>query len=181
MMGRTTLSESLDALFPRCRRGEEEAFVEVYTLVGSSLYGTAVRLLGRPQEAEEVVQETLIRLYQKAATIRSGNLRAWLHRVTVNQCLDRLKAKGRQTEELPADLPGPAAAGTVVTRMDLSQAIGDLPLQARTVFLLHDLEGFKHREVAEQLGISEGTSKSQLFRAREMLRRQLSPELEVSA
>jgi len=179
-MGRSTLSESLNALLPRCRRGEEEAFVEVYRMVGSSLFGTAVRMLGRPEEAEEVVQETLVRLYEKAATIRAGNLRSWLHRVTVNHCLDRLKAKGRQTEDLPADIPAPADPAGVVSRMDLSQAVGGLPEQARVVFLLHDLEGFKHREVAEKLGISEGTSKSQLFRAREMLRRHLGTSLEVS-
>jgi RNA polymerase sigma-70 factor (ECF subfamily) len=180
-MGRTTLSESLNALLPRCRRGDEEAFVEVYRLVGSSLFGTAVRMLGRPEEAEEVVQETLVRLYEKAATIRAGNLRSWMHRVTVNQCLDRIKSKGRQTEELPAEIPANAGADGPVSRMDLSRAVATLPLQARKVFLLHDLEGFKHREVAETLGITEGTSKSQLFRAREMLRRRLAGTLEVSA
>lgn len=149
-------------------------------MVGASLFGTAVRMLGRPEEAEEVVQETLVRLYEKAATIRAGNLRGWLHRVTVNQCLDRLKAKGRQTEDLPVDIPASADAAGVVSRMDLSQAVAGLPEQARVVFLLHDLEGFKHREVAEKMGISEGTSKSQLFRAREMLRRHLGTSLEVS-
>lgn len=179
-MGRTTLSESLNALLPRCRRGEEEAFVEVYRLAGSSLFGTAVRLLGRPEEAEEVVQEALVRLYEKASTIRPGSLRAWLHRVTVNQCLDRLKSKGRQTEELPDELPAGPERGGAVARLDLSRAVASLPVQAKTVFLLHDLEGFKHREVAESLGISEGTSKSQLFRAREMLRSRLEPSLEVS-
>jgi len=154
--------------------------VEVYRLVGSSLFGTAVRMLGRPEEAEEVVQETLVRLYEKAATIRAGNLRSWMHRVTVNQCLDRLKAKGRQTEELPAEIPANAGASGPVSRMDLSRAVATLPQQARKVFLLHDLEGFKHREVAETMGITEGTSKSQLFRAREMLRRHLVGTLEVS-
>lgn len=149
-------------------------------MIGSSLYGTAVRLLGRPQEAEEVVQETVVRLFEKVGTIRTGNLRSWLHRVTVNQCLDRLKAKGWQTEALPENMPGPGTTGAA-TRMDLSRAVAKLPVQARTVFLLHDLEGFKHREVAEKLGISEGTSKSQLFRAREMLRQHLDPSLEVSA
>lgn len=180
-MGRQTLSESLNALLPRCRRGEEEAFVEVYRLVGSLLYSTAVRILGRPEEAEEVVQESLVRLYEKAATIRQGNLRAWLHRVTVNQCLDRLKSKGRQTEELPAEMPDRPTSSGPVSRMDLSRAVAGLPLQARTVFLLHDLEGFKHREVAATLGISEGTSKSQLFRAREMLRRYLGSTQEMTA
>jgi len=150
-------------------------------MVGGALYGTAVRLLGRPEEAEEVVQETVVRLYEKAGAIRSGNLRSWLHRVTVNQCLDRLKAKNWKSEVLPENISGPGGTSGAVTRMDLSRAVAELPTQARTVFLLHDLEGFKHREVAEELGISEGTSKSQLFRAREILRRQLGSSLEVSA
>ncbi len=76
-------------------------------MVGASLYGTAFRLLGRPEEAEEVVQETVVRLYEKAGAIRSGNLRSWLHRVTVNQCLDRLKAKNWKSEVLPENIPGP--------------------------------------------------------------------------
>ena len=180
-MGRSTLSESLNALLPRCRRGDEEAFVEVYRMVGSSLFGTACRLLGRPEEAEEIVQEALVRLYEKASTIRAGNLRSWLHRVTVNQCLDRLKSKGRQTEELPAEIAASQDSSGLVSRMDLSRAVAGLPVQARTVFLLHDLEGFKHREVATALGISEGTSKSQLFRARERLRQELQANREVSA
>jgi len=180
-MSRSTLAESLNALLPRCRRGDEDAFVEVYRLVGSSLFGTATRLLGRPEEAEEVVQETLVRLYEKAATIRAGNLRSWLHRVTVNRCLDRLKSKGWRTEELPAEIPSSQDSTGLDSRIDLSRAVAGLPVQARTVFLLHDLEGFKHREVAAVLGISEGTSKSQLFRARERLRLQLESNLEVSA
>lgn len=153
--------------------------MEVYRLVGSSLFGTALRMLRRPEEAEEVVQETIVRLYEKAADIQAGNLRSWLHRVTVNQCLDRLKAKGRNTEELPMDLPSSTSSPSPVDRLDLSRAVAQLPDQARKIFLLHDLEGYKHREVAVALDISEGTSKSQLFRAREMLRRFLDVPLEA--
>ena len=178
-MGKKTLSESLNALLPRCRQGDEEAFVEVYRLVGSSLYGTALRILHRPDEAEEVVQETIVRLYEKAAGIKAGNLRGWLHRVTVNRCLDRLKAKGWSAEELPADIPSSSGSASAVARLDLSRVVAQLPSQARMVFLLHDLEGYKHREVAEALDISEGTSKSQLFRAREMLRRFLQEPTEA--
>ena len=153
--------------------------MEVYRLVGSSLYGTALRILRRPDEAEDVVQEAIVRLYEKAADIQAGNLRSWLHRVTVNRCLDRLRAKGRDTEELPVDLPSSGNQLSPVDRLDLSRAVAQLPDQARIVFLLHDLEGYKHREVAVALDISAGTSKSQLFRAREMLRRHLDVPLEV--
>lgn len=152
--------------------------MEVYRLVGSSLYGTALRLLGRPQEAEEIVQEAIVRLYEKAAEIRAGNLRSWLHRVAVNRCLDRLKAKGWQSEELPSDLQTHRESDSI-ERLDLARAVAALPEQARLVFLLHDLEGYKHREVAAALDIAEGTSKSQLFRAREMLRAALETPLEA--
>ena len=179
-MSRTILSESLNALLPRCRQGDEEAFVQAYRLIGGSLFGTATRLLGRPEEAEEVVQETFVRFFQNAISIRAGNLKSWLHRVTINQCLDRLKAKGRRTEALPDELVAERASTSSPERLDLARAVASLPAQARTVFLLHDLEGWKHREVAEALGISEGTSKSQLFRAREMLRRRLEGRPEVA-
>ena len=155
--------------------------MEAYRLVGGALFGTANRLLRRPEEAEEVVQETFVRFYQNVLKIRSGNLRSWLHRVTVNQCLDRLKAKGRDSDELSEEMPGHDPALHPSQRLDLARAVGSLPEQARRVFLLHDLEGFKHREVAECLGISEGTSKSQLFRARELLRERLTANAEVGA
>lgn len=180
-MGRSTRTETLNALLPRCRKGDQEAFVEVYRLIGASLYGAALRLMKRPEEAEEAVQESFVKFFEKAGTIRSGSLSSWLHRVTINHCLDRLRSKGHQTEELPADLPGGSAAGAETARIDLGRAVSRLPEQARLVFLLHDLEGYKHREVATALGISEGTSKSQLFRARELLRGWLEAGTGVTA
>lgn len=153
--------------------------MEAYRMVGSSLYGTALRILGRPEEAEEALQETFIRFYEKASSIRAGNLRGWLHRVTVNHCLDRLRSKANRSEELPPELPGKGLGSSPIARLDLTRAVARLPEQARLVFLLHDLEGYKHREVAETLGINEGTSKSQLFRAREMLRGWLQPRPEI--
>ncbi|TNF70792.1 MAG: RNA polymerase sigma factor [Acidobacteria bacterium] len=180
-MGGSTPTEALNSLLPRCRRGDQEAFVEVYRLIGSSLYGTALRLLTRPQEAEEAVQEAFVKFYQKAESIQSGSLSGWLHRVTVNFCLDRLRSKGRQEEGLVEEPAAPAPASRPGDRIDLSRAVARLPRQARLVFLLHDLEGYKHREVAETLGITQGTSKSQLFRAREMLRGWLGSEVEETA
>ena len=168
-------TEQLNALLPRCREGEEDAFVEAYRLIGGRLYGAALRILKRPQEAEEAVQEAFVRLLEKAASIQTPNLGAWLHRVTVNHCLDRVKSKGHAEEQLPDELDGLRSTTMPTERLDLSRAVGRLPERARLVFLLHDVEGFKHREVAEALGIHEGTSKAQLFRAREMLRSWLTP------
>lgn len=155
--------------------------MKVYQAMGSQLYGTALRMMKRPEEAEDVVQECFVRLFEKARTIEGGNLAGWLHRVTVNLCLDRLKAKANRTEKLPVDLDSREPHRDEPSRLDLTRAVSRLPDQARLVFLLHDLEGYKHREVGRVLGISEGTSKSQLFRAREMLRGWLSHTSEVSA
>jgi len=155
--------------------------VEVYQAMGDQLYGTALRMMKRPEEAEDVVQECFVRLFEKARTIEGGNLAGWLHRVTVNLCLDRIKAKANRTEELPTDFHGQEHRRDESSRLDLARAVSRLPERARLVFLLHDLEGYKHREVGRMLGISEGTSKSQLFRAREMLRGWLSHSSEVPA
>ena len=111
-------SELTDPL-RRCRQGDHEAIIEVYKVVGRSLYGTALRILKRPQEAEEAVQETFLRLLQKAHTIDSEHLVPWLRRVTVNFCLDRLRSKDSTAQELPATLPDTRPRGTGWERLDL--------------------------------------------------------------
>jgi RNA polymerase sigma-70 factor (ECF subfamily) len=166
------------------------------------LYGTAWRILRSPQEAEEVVQEAFLTLYRKAGEDPPRNLGAWLHRVTANRSLDRIRSRARRSEvELNEDLhagnlvsidgaapavifPGAtaAAAGAEGTGhgfgLDIERAIDRLPERTRMVFVLHDVEGFKHREIGELMGIAAGSSKSQLFRARAMLRDWLQPGVE---
>lgn len=173
-MTETAVGDAAGDLFERCRRGETDAYTEAYRTYGGALYGTALRMTGRPDEAEDVVQETFLKLFRLAAELRIDNLGGWLHRVTVNACLDRLRARGRRGEVgLEERLAGAVRAHASGRRVDLERALETLPERARLVFLLHDVEGFKHREVAELLDIADGTSKSQLFRAREMLREAL--------
>ncbi len=105
--------------------------MEVYREMGSQLYGTALRILKRPEEAEDVVQECFVRLFEKARTIESDNLGGWLHRVAVNLCLDRLKAKSNQTVELPEDLGAKRPRVDESSRLDLFRAVSSLPEQAR--------------------------------------------------
>lgn len=163
-------------LFEGCRRGEAQALAEAYGQYGRSLFGTALRVLGSPEEAEEVVQETFLTLMRKAPGLRVRNLGGWLHRVTTNACIDRIRRRRPQADpEAGPNLatpPRPVASG-----LDIERAVRRLPGRAQEVFLLHDVEGFKHREIGELLGISEGTSKSQLFRARQMLRGMLTEEM----
>ncbi len=160
------------------------------------MYGTAWRILKSPQEAEEMVQEAFLTLYRKAGASPPRNLGAWLHRVTVNRSLDRIRSRTRRSEvELNEDLqagnvaptdataPTASGAGSAATTegadygfgLDIERAIDRLPERARMVFVLHDVEGFKHREIGDMMGITDGSSKSQLFRARAMLRDWLQP------
>lgn len=157
-------------LLARCGRGEPEAFDELYRRHGDALYAIAWRMLRRPEEAEDVVQDVFVKLFQSAPTLRVEYPLAWLRRVTANLCIDRIRRRGRGELQLVPEHPLPASRESRGAGFDLERAVGTLPERAREVFLLHDVEGFKHREIAELLEISEGTSKSQLFRAREMLR-----------
>ncbi len=195
MHGSDSATDTAD-LCRRCSEGDESAFSEVYRRFGGSLYGAAWRILKSPQEAEEVVQDAFLTLYRKAASDPPRNLGAWLHRVTVNRSLDRIRSRTRRAEvELNEDVHGSAedvrsgvpTAGSEAGQqggtapagnpdggygfpIDIERAIDRLPERARMVFVLHDVEGYKHIEIAELMGISDGSSKSQLFRARAMLR-----------
>jgi len=162
-------------LLERCRQGDVEAFDALYVRHGRALYGLARRMLGRPEEAEDVVQDVFVTLYRSAETIAGDNPGAWLRRVTANRCIDRLRRSTRAPLQLLDEIPPRASASrSSADALDLERALATLPDRARQIFVLHDVEGFRHREIAEMLEISDGTSKSQLFRARELLRSALT-------
>jgi len=160
--------------------GSTTAFTALYSRHGRGLFATARRMLGRAEDAEDVMQDAFLTLFQKDPDLRVGEEGAWLHRVMVNKCIDRIRTRKRRPEDsidIPEGEPGPRLPGVPATpspeRVDLPRAVETLPERARLVFLLHDVEGFRHTDVADALGISEGSSKSQLFRARELLRARL--------
>lgn len=169
-------------LVARCRRGDAGAFEELYRTHAPRLFGLACRMVGR-LEAEDLLQEIFLTAHRKLGQYRGQSaLGTWLFRMATNQCLDFLRSRQTRyalmTDEL-ADEPPPSATSAgailgVVDRMDLERALAELPNGCRTVFVLHDVEGLEHREVASLLGISDGTSKSQLHKARQRLRRLLS-------
>ena len=171
------------ALVERCRQGDLGAFEEVYRTHSRRLYGVAVRMLGNPADAEDMLKEIFLAAHRKLESFRGESaLGTWLYRLAVNLCLDYLRSRtGRAIHMTDAldDEPAVPDAGShglaerAVTRMDLERAMAQLPEGCRTAFVLHDVQGLEHREVGEIMGIAEGTSKSQVHKARMKLRAML--------
>ncbi len=170
-------------LASRIRAGDGAAFDELYRLHGTRLYNLAYRMAGSAQDADDLLQDIFLLAYRKLGSFRGeSSLGTWLYRLGMNHCLDVLRSRqarmGRETDSLddegamPVASPGPALGA--VSRIDLERAIGHLPRACRAAFLLHDVEGFGHNEVASILGISEGTSKSQVHKARLRIRAYLT-------
>jgi RNA polymerase sigma-70 factor (ECF subfamily) len=165
------------------RRGEEQAFRELYRRHTPRLLGFVHRLLGRPgAEAEDVVQETWIRACENLRRFRwESSFSTWLMGIGLNLVRERQRRNARQESgSLEESLQLAAAIGSTEDRIDLARAIELLPDGYRMALVLHDIEGLKHAEIAERLGISSGTSKSQLFSARRAMRAMLQGSREVT-
>ncbi|MBI3450924.1 MAG: RNA polymerase sigma factor [Acidobacteria bacterium] len=159
-------------------RGDETAFRELYRRHSPALYLLAVRLLGGTgRGAEDAVQETWTRAAARLASFRwESALRTWLSGIAVNVC--RETGRSAPPERSIEIDPEPADPGVVdgAARLDLEEAIRRLPAGARMVMVLHDVEGRTHAEIGATLGIDEGTSKSQLHKARRAVRAALTRE-----
>jgi RNA polymerase sigma-70 factor (ECF subfamily) len=153
--------------------GGEDAFRALYRAHTPALYALALRLTGSDQsEAEDLVQETWVRATRKMSAFRGESaLRTWLCGVLVNVRRERVRSAWRMVGTLDVE---PATPARDDTAFDLERAIAALPDGARDIFVLHDVYGYAHREIAELLGVVEGTSKSQLARARMLLRATLN-------
>ena len=172
------------ALIERCRQGDLGAFEEIYRAHSRKIYGVLIRMLGNQADAEDMLQDVFLAAHRKLESFRGESaLGTWLYRLAVNLCLDYLRSRtGRaiQMTDVIADEPSlPDAAShrlaeRTVTKMDLERAMAQLPEGCRAAFVLHDVQGLEHREVGEVLGIAEGTSKSQVHKARLRLRALLS-------
>lgn len=169
------------ALVERCRRGDAAAFEEVYRTHAGRLYGLILRMTGNQADAEDLLQEVFLAAHRKLDGFRGESaLGTWLYRLATNHVLDHLRSRAAKTGQLTDGfdddgpvLPDPGSRAIVeqtIAHMDLERALTQLPAGCRAAFLLHDVEGLEHREVAEALGIAEGTSKSQVHKARLRLR-----------
>jgi RNA polymerase sigma-70 factor (ECF subfamily) len=172
------------ALLARCRAGDLTAFDAIYRQHAGRLYNVVARMVGRQGEAEDLLQEVFLTAFRKLESFRGDSaLGTWLYRLATNVCLDYLRSRAGRTQQVTDpfdDQPIPDArtrglADRAVSRVDLERALEQLPDGCRAAFVLHDIEGLEHREVAEALGIAEGTSKSQVHKARLRLRTLLAP------
>jgi RNA polymerase sigma-70 factor, ECF subfamily len=174
-------------LIARAQQGEETAFEAIYHAHKRRVYHLCFRMIGNAAEAEELTQEAFLRLFRKIHTFRGDSaFSTWLHRLSVNVVLMRLRKKTIKETNIEGDdeqeaserpprefgAPDVSLAG-LVDRLTLNRAVEKLSPGCRQVFLLHDVLGCEHHEIAEMLGYSIGNSKSQLHKARLRLRRLL--------
>jgi RNA polymerase sigma-70 factor (ECF subfamily) len=161
-------------------RGDVGAFEALYERHYRRVYSLCLRMLANPTEAEDLTQEVFIQVFRKLGSFRGESaFTTWLHRLTVNHVLMHFRKRGVRLEQTTeeGEMQDVAQAGSekpqsmpVVDRIALEQAIRELPAGYRSVFVLHDVEGYEHEEIADMLGVSVGTSKSQLHKARMRLR-----------
>jgi len=165
----------------RAQQGDVQAFESLYRAHGPAVYALARRMLGDDGEARDAMQDVFVRAWERLASFRGDSaLATWLHRLGVNVILERLRTAQRDdrrfTDDDADDTPAPrAVADAIDARLDLDAALARLSPGARTVFVLHDLEGYSHAEIAQMTGIAAGTARAQLWRARRHLMRHLDP------
>ncbi|MGA2634834.1 MAG: sigma-70 family RNA polymerase sigma factor [Terracidiphilus sp.] len=176
---------SIDAdVLARAQAGDQFAFAQIYALHKRRIYSLCLRMVGNKAEAEDLTQEAFLQLYRKIGTFRGDSaFTTWFYRMVINVVLMHLRKKGLPESSLdeamePAQddrprrnfsAPDLHLAGSI-DRMALERAITTLPAGYRLVFILHDIRGYEHNEIAEMLDCSIGNSKSQLHKARLKLR-----------
>ncbi|HEY6334184.1 MAG TPA: RNA polymerase sigma factor [Blastocatellia bacterium] len=164
--------------------GDKEAFEKLYQQYYRRVYSLSLRMVSDPALAEDMTQEVFLQVYRKIGSFRGDSaFTTWLHSLTVNQILMHFRKRGVKLEQAAAESDFTNVVDTplqstrrssIVDRLALDKAISELPRGYRTVFVLHDIEGYEHEEIANMLDVTVGTSKSQLHKARMRLRELLA-------
>lgn len=174
------------ALALRASGGDQSAFEELYRAHSGRVYALCLRMSGSRQRAVELTQDVFVHLWERLGSWRGESaLSSWIHRVTVNLVLSNVRSETRRQKHEVSDetqdsrlethadsrlkTSGVARPASVLEAVDLERAIAALPPGARTVFVLHDVEGYQHDEIAKMTGTAEGTCRAQLHRARKLL------------
>jgi RNA polymerase sigma-70 factor (ECF subfamily) len=169
-----------DGVLARAQAGDHEAFAQLYSLHKRRIYSLCLRMVGNITEAEDLTQEAFLQLHRKIATFRGDSaFSTWLHRLAINVVLMQLRKKGLPLISLDEAMePAPEEGHGrsfgcpdlrltgAIDRLALERAVAELPAGYRLIFILHDVEGFEHNEIASMLDCSIGNSKSQLHKAR---------------
>ena len=171
---------SPDLTVRRAQQGETAAFEQLYHAHVGRVYALCLRLCGDAARAEELTQDVFVRAWEKLGSFQGKSaFSTWLHRLAVNVVLGDRRSEGVRVHRVfntdepeKYETPG-GRTSDPGTAMDLERAIAGLPPGARAVFVLHDVEGYKHEEIAEMQGSAVGTCKAQLHRARRLLREAL--------
>ncbi len=177
-------------LVARAQQGEEAAFTALFEAYNRRVYWVCLRMAGSPAEAEDLTQEVFLKVFRKISTFRGeSSFATWLHRLAVNEILMHLRQKRLDTVSLEGDDTShvgptkweygnddPQLTGTV-DRITLDRAVAQLPFGYRTAFVLYDVSGYQHSEIARIMNWSVGNSKSQLHKARRKLRQLLQVEV----
>jgi len=176
----------------RAQAGDHHAFAQLYSLHKRRIYSLCLRMVSNAAEAEDLTQEAFLQLHRKIATFRGDSaFSTWLHRLAINVVLMHLRKKGLPVTSLdeamePTHDDGPGRSfgapdlslSGSIDRLALERAVADLPAGYRLIFVLHDVEGYEHNEIAGMLDCSIGNSKSQLHKARLKLRDALRTSLQ---
>jgi len=178
------------------QQGDAVAFEFLYGLHSRRVYALCLRMVGNPTDAEDLAQEAFLQLFRKIGTFRGESaFSTWLHRMTVNVVLMRLRKKSlpaaslEETTEPDEETGGPRKdvgapdlrLSGAIDRVNLERCIEKLPPGYRNVFVLHDVQGYEHNEIAKLMECSVGNSKSQLHKARTRLRELLQEEMREQA
>lgn len=177
-------SEDTAALVAQAARGDVSAFEQLYQRTAGRVFAVCVRMTGDPQRARELAHDAFVRAWERLSTFRGeATFETWIHRIAVNVVLGAARTERRREKRMvpssdeaanEADERFGTAAPDVETRVDLERAIAALPARAREVFVLHDVEGYRHDEIADRLELQASSVRAQLHRARRLMMRMLN-------
>lgn len=166
------IPEIRDDIVTRCKKGDRKAMEQLYNIYKTPLFNVAYRYTGNYAKAEELLQEIFIKAFFSMKSLKqSAALNSWLYRIAINLGISYVRKHKKELESL-ADTPLNVAGkdSSTIMKSQLEQAIHLLPEKQKTVFILHDIQGFHHDEIAKIVHCTTGTSKSQLFKSRMKLR-----------
>lgn len=171
-------------LLERCRQGEVKAQFMLYKQYSKAMYNIAIRFLNNKMDAEDILQESFVTAFERLDELQSDSaFGSWLKRIVINNCISHIRRNRYEFEDLKdsvsIEYPGEDEEEIRIDPAVVHDAIKVLPQGGRTILVLHALEGYKHREIADMLNITESTSKTQYRRALNILFLNLKPKIYV--